>query len=77
MRPIFHVIRAVLTCAIVPLAFVAAVLLSGCYSLGPAPNDPTSALDKCDDEAHAAFDQGKSVEESMRVYNACKKREGI
>ncbi len=52
-----------------------ALSLAGCFT--PEPKDPSSALDKCAAEARAAYQTGDSVEEAMRKFEECKRREGI
>lgn len=54
----------------------AALLLSGCFGF-PDPNDPHDALARCEVEARAAYQTGDSVEEAMRKFEACKRREGL
>jgi hypothetical protein len=78
------VIRQALLCVVLPIVFGYAVgaCLTGCgpsfAEIEKASDASAAKLQKCRGEARADFYVGKkSVEDSMRTYEACKKREGL
>ena len=60
------------------MRFALAVLLcTGCWGAMVEAQDPSTALEKCRNEARAAYFDGGSVERSLDIYERCKAREGV
>jgi outer membrane murein-binding lipoprotein Lpp len=78
-------LRQVLVMVVIPVVFgylVGTLVLAGCGAsleeIDRASGDVADKLQKCRGEARADFYVGKkSVEESLRTYETCKKREGL
>lgn len=51
-------------------ALLVALLISGCGGAMTA-RAREAAIDKCEDEARYAFNDGKTVREAMDVYDRC------